>query len=439
MVVIKIEQEFSKWAYFLNYNAGKGINEGTQYGKDRVLVTMKDTTEEGNVSELVARLRVGQNLKIKNFNGRADEELIIRWSAQEGDVATVDVKLRGPNVPQPSESPSLMPSTRPSLSPSSVPTARVTSKPSLVPSSRPSSMPTAVVSEQPTLSRQPTLSLVPSEIPTATDPPSTSFVPSSSPSESKMPSGQPSTNPPSQQPSLNPSSQATPVPTRLPTVSQSPSAIPSFSPSMFPSFVPSDFPSTVPSIQPSRTPSTQPSFLASELEFSFDLQLPRGSDFHMVSAVCDTLQAYLNAVTKSKFGNGTVTSVTCLPIVEASIRDNVFDRGTDVTAVTTTYFPIARLGPNSTEYESHIRNTIASDETKALLPGAIRASIQDMIDQGSIVKMQWDDETFDTPVLKVAFEQVSSSKPSSGMMHHPLRIHLVCILLPSLLLLLSYL
>lgn len=168
----------------------------------------------------------------------------------------------------------------------------------------------------------------------------------------------------------------------------------------------------------------QPSFRSSEFDSTFVLQLSRGTDFDVVTSVCDGLRSFLDGVTKSTYGNETLTSISCLPVVEAAISQNVFDRGTDVTVVTTTYFPRADLGPNSTEYESYVVDTIGSDETSTLLPGIIRAAVVEAdLQEGSIVNLEWDDETFDTPVLKVAFEEESSSGMSASM-------HLACILSP---------
>mmetsp|Transcript_20276 Transcript_20276/g.49715 ORF Transcript_20276/g.49715 Transcript_20276/m.49715 type:complete len:820 (-) Transcript_20276:44-2503(-) len=431
-VVIKIEQEFSEWAYFVAYNAGKGINEGTQYGKDRVLVTMKDTSDEANVSTLVAKLRLGQSLKIRNFNGRADQELLVGWAAFAGDVATMVIRLQGPNVPVPTKPPTTPPTISQSSSPSSLPSAGPSSIPTISPSSSPSLLPSAGPSEQPTISQLPTLSTAPSNAPTGSFSPTTTEAPSQNPSTSFVPSVGPSTSPPSQEPSIAPSYGASQSPSLVPSLSQypssSPSTVPSSStmPSWSPSLMPSEIPSVVPSQEPSLAPSMQPSFRSSEFESTFVLQLPHSTDVDLIATVCDGLVSYVDGVTKSTYGNETVTSISCLPVVDTLAgSQNVFDHSTDVTVVMTTYFPKAALGPNSTEYESHVVDTLGSDETSALLPGIIRAAIDEagLAKGGSIVRMEWDDQTSDNPVLIVEFQQETSS-PSSGM---HISMHLGCI------------
>jgi len=193
-------------------------------------------------------------------------------------------------------------------------------------------------------------------------------------------------------------------------------------PSVLPSTSPSTIPSNFPSQKPSLLPSMQPSFRSVELQFTIALQLPRDTEFDVASVVCEGVQSYLDGVTKSIYGNDTETTISCLPVVVASTSENLFDRARDVTAVMTTFFPQAAVAPNITEYDSHVLGSITSDEAAALLPGIVRAQQEKAgVEVGSTFKIEFDDSS-ETPVLKVSFEE----EESSGM-HQP-SLHLGCIL-----------
>jgi hypothetical protein len=122
-VVLKIEQNSSSWAYFVNYNAAKGINRSTQEGPNQVLVTRKKTNNDENLSTLLTLMSSGNSYQLKNFNGRSDETLTLEFSSLGADdVANISITLSGPTIPSgtnyPSHTPSMLaPSIRPSNQP----------------------------------------------------------------------------------------------------------------------------------------------------------------------------------------------------------------------------------------------------------------------------------------------------------------------------------
>lgn len=133
--------------------------------------------------------------------------------------------------PSPIPSISLQPSSHPSPIPTSKPSSIPSSKPSYSP--RPSSKPT--ISNQPTISSQPTISptVSPSGYPTSAGP-------------SSLPSKHP-TSKPSNIPSLNPFGIPSIPPTGNPTITGVPSLLPSKVPTKHPSFMPQWEPSIEPS------------------------------------------------------------------------------------------------------------------------------------------------------------------------------------------------
>ncbi|CAJ1961535.1 unnamed protein product [Cylindrotheca closterium] len=283
-VLIKIEQEQSTWAYFINYNLAKGMNRSTQLGKDRVLVTLKDTSDEGNTSNLIAELKLDQKLTIRNFNGRAGEELSVEWKSITNDVAIIFIGLTAPSITQsptttPSTSPTLEPSLLLSQAPSTAPSLSPTLEHSLLPSQTPSTArslspslePTLLPSKAPSISPSLSPSLEPTLLPSQTPSLSPSIDPSMEPSPvpsllpSFMPSDLPSTVP-SQKPSLLPTEVDSTAPTlsEEPSVSSAPSPAPSHSDEPTVSAVPSQTPSISPSSTPTKTPSTAPSLKPSQ-------------------------------------------------------------------------------------------------------------------------------------------------------------------------------
>eukprot|EP00526_Cylindrotheca_closterium_P008237 CAMPEP_0113609012 /NCGR_PEP_ID=MMETSP0017_2-20120614/4244_1 /TAXON_ID=2856 /ORGANISM="Cylindrotheca closterium" /LENGTH=819 /DNA_ID=CAMNT_0000517761 /DNA_START=189 /DNA_END=2648 /DNA_ORIENTATION=+ /assembly_acc=CAM_ASM_000147 len=360
-VLIKIEQEQSTWAYFINYNLGKDMNSSTQLGKDKVLVTMKDTSDEANTSNLIAEMKQDQKLKIRNFNGNTGEELSVEWISLRDEVATIFIGLTAPNLtpsptrppsPGPTLEPSLLPSqapsTSPSLKPSMQPTVLASQTPSLspsiepsmepslvpslapsfipsdlpsmVPSPKPSLLPTMVASKTPTVSQQPSLSNAPSSPPSHSEVPTGTTVPSEAPSVSgsSTPSQLPSIVPshePSQSPSMDPSQSPSMIPTLNPShsPSQGPSMEASQSPSTTPSLSATGTPSIIPTQADSNVPSTSPTFIALELQTTMQLQVPGGVHSSTILSMCDELELHLNAEMKSIYGPEVKTTVECRP------------------------------------------------------------------------------------------------------------------------------
>lgn len=116
-VLIEIEQTTSALAYYMNYNAAKGINSQTQEGADQVLVTRKLVSNESNLSVLVGALSPGESMAVSDFNGIIGETLTISFdSVGSNDIANVSIVLSGPAVPAPSISPTIGSSSQPTMS-----------------------------------------------------------------------------------------------------------------------------------------------------------------------------------------------------------------------------------------------------------------------------------------------------------------------------------
>jgi hypothetical protein len=115
-VLIEIKQSTSYWAYYMNYNAAKGMNSYTQEGPDQVLITAKYTMNESNLSYLVGKLSSGDSMQMSNFNSRSGETLTISFVSLSNDIANISIVLSGPTVPAPSISPTKAPSAAPTLS-----------------------------------------------------------------------------------------------------------------------------------------------------------------------------------------------------------------------------------------------------------------------------------------------------------------------------------
>lgn len=134
-VLIKVNQIRSPWAFFLNYNAAKGMNRMTQEGSNQVLVTTKNTANEENLSMLTKMMDPGDTLTIKNFNRRDGETLNVRFVSVSNGEANIAISLSGPSVPSPTLSPTEFPSPAPTKGPTNAPTKTVTIPPKTPPPS----------------------------------------------------------------------------------------------------------------------------------------------------------------------------------------------------------------------------------------------------------------------------------------------------------------
>jgi hypothetical protein len=128
-VLIQVKQSRSPWAFFMNYNAAKGMNKMTQEGEDQVLVTMKNTNNDENVSMLTKLMDPGDSLELKNFNGINGENLKIQFVSLTNGEADIAIFLSGPSVPSPTLSPTALPSPGPTKAPTKSPTKTPTSAP----------------------------------------------------------------------------------------------------------------------------------------------------------------------------------------------------------------------------------------------------------------------------------------------------------------------
>jgi hypothetical protein len=115
-VLIEIKQSTSYWAYYMNYNAAKGMNSHTQEGANQVLITAKYTTNESNLSYLVRKLSSGDSMQMSNFNSISGETLTISFVSLSNDVANISIVLSGPTVPAPSIFPTIAPTAGQTLS-----------------------------------------------------------------------------------------------------------------------------------------------------------------------------------------------------------------------------------------------------------------------------------------------------------------------------------
>jgi hypothetical protein len=132
-VLIKVKQNRSPWTFFMNYNAAKGMNKMTQEGADQVLVTMKNTGNEENVSMLTKLMDPGDSLELKNFNRKTGETLKSQFVSLTNGEADIAIFLSGPSVPSPTLSPTALPSPGPTKAPTKSPTKKPTSAPKTFP------------------------------------------------------------------------------------------------------------------------------------------------------------------------------------------------------------------------------------------------------------------------------------------------------------------
>lgn len=113
-VLFKIKQSNSEWAYFLQYNAAKGFNSGTAEGRNKVMITAKQTGNSGNPSTLLSILGVGDSYSILNFDGKLGETLTVGVRAITPTEAFITIDLNGSSTSAPSFSPSISLSQSPS-------------------------------------------------------------------------------------------------------------------------------------------------------------------------------------------------------------------------------------------------------------------------------------------------------------------------------------
>lgn len=163
--------------------------------------------------------------------------------------------------------------------------------------------PSAEPSSAPTLSQQPTLSLIPSTTP--------SELPTMTPSS--LPTSRPSSAP-----SADPTSKPSAAPTEQPT--SRPSATPTYMPSSSPSDSPTQQPSSQPSIspQPSSAPSDQPSTCFSSVRYD-----PQGQDLKL-ELENSFPDRFGHSMSLSQDGNIVATSVLLYPENRGSVR--VYER-----------------------------------------------------------------------------------------------------------------
>lgn len=420
-VLIKIQQTTSAWAFFLNYNAAKGMNMNTMEGRDQVLVTMKNAGNEENASELVSRLVPGEVLTLPRFNGKIDDTLYVKFLSLTDGVANVAIELSGPAVPAPSIS--VPPTNSPSIKPTQQPTTTIhpSDMPSDIPSLQPSKIPPSGVSfvlgggptASPSSPTQHPITSVPSASPTqqpSVGVPSTkpTWVPSLQPSST--PTFKPSTEPsilptaaPSGLPSHFPSQRPSAVPSKYP--SSGPSQRPSTKPSMVPSRMPSPFPSMAPSFKPSSSPSfvpsSPPSHDSTELESSVALEVTSIYNLNMVGVVCDGAQAYFDEVTKSMYGDDTETTFLCSNEDRNRKDRSLGERTGQFYAKTKTIFPTGSTPPLPSEYQAFLHSVLSSNQTKSVLPTLIGNAL-DPGHSGEMVTAETD-STVDPPILKVSF------------------------------------
>lgn len=113
-VLIEINFSRASWAYFLNYNAMKGMNSQTLEGRNKLMITRKYTTNESNNSDLLSGLSEGDEFKDHNFNGVPGETLTVRFISVSNGVANISILLSSPSIPTPL--PTEAPTVRPTLS-----------------------------------------------------------------------------------------------------------------------------------------------------------------------------------------------------------------------------------------------------------------------------------------------------------------------------------
>eukprot|EP00980_Cylindrotheca_fusiformis_P015406 scaffold4335_cov119-Cylindrotheca_fusiformis.AAC.9 len=457
-VLIKIQQTRSPWAFFMNYNAAKGMNVDTMDGRNKIMITMKDTRNEGNQSRLIASLEPGEKLSINSFNGIKSETLHVKFASLTDDVADVSIQLTGPNVPVPTpetepRETSIAPSDMPSATPTSQPTIIVPSDlpseapstpspsnvsvrkgvdPTALPSSHPPSLspteyPSALASEQPSIlpsdtpSQQPSTSF-PSYSPSFR--PSTSF-PSLLPSlqASAHPSIQPSTSMPSARPSVQSSGSPSFQPsTSMPSVSPSnqPTKMPSFQPSSSPTFEPSSLPSQSPSNGPSAAPSLKPSLGPSHVPSSMPSAVPSRIPSQSPSMVPSSAPTYTISFSFSSPGVAEGVTISCIPIGDfgtPAIREEKSDlkEGTTLSCEASQKGKngkhvafIAMLTPripSQNEQERALNTLFSSNDSivaiNKMIHGEKITSSRRIVDDKTLIEI---DSKADPPILSISFE-----------------------------------
>eukprot|EP00980_Cylindrotheca_fusiformis_P030323 scaffold24655_cov147-Cylindrotheca_fusiformis.AAC.2 len=398
-VLIKVQQSRSPWAFYLNYNAAKGMNRLTQEGKDQVLVTMKNTVNDENLSMLTKLMDPGDILELKNFNGKDGETLTIQFASLTNGEADIAIVLRGPSVPSPTLNPTDYPAPAPTMKPTMSPTSTPSIDTLLSSMPLPSQDPSQKPSQNPTTTPTRKYSVSPTASPTliSSDPPTTK--PSVSPTDypTFVPSVPPTAMPTTPSPTVEPGK-----PTQQP--SSMPSSIPTISPSMSPSDQPSKIPTQSPtfhysvmtsqtaSITPTNVPSLGPMYptVKATRRAGARLEVANASK-EIMQLLCDGVAMYIDDIMYDTYGQGATTNVTCSTDVSAVVGQEQLM----ITAQTS--FAKESFAPIQKDFELYFKDLMSDEETAQELPlYVLRAGLAG-------------NRTFDGDTAAVSFAEVQHS------------------------------